>query len=242
MKSLIQPPEVFDINAEIERRLKSCPDGIEALKQFIPIIRPTLLSACADATAKMPDDVDFQRVGAAQQKWVMLEYAFAHKIKHGSIKGVKLKHPKNGFPSAQLVIANMVIEQHGVRTPHAFVTESQGRRDNAKMNAKLSTPNMFTSVEDFMQMRMHVLLTYCLDTAGKLWVLMGVPNETYTDWVQIQLDLLKLLGMDGSQEQRISAPSPVPPTPIPTVKSKVKKEKERNDKWQKTPHILTAQS
>jgi hypothetical protein len=236
IKTPYNPVEAFDWNREIKRRLSANPDGMEVLRQFATIIVPRTFGARDAMMVLMPKDVDYQRTVASLQKWASLDYALAYEIESNGVKGEKRRNPKNGWPATLLKVANLIIEQHGVSSPYGFVNDSQSRIIRAKkINGQF---NMFTSDEEFLNAPMSVLLTHHIDSLGKLWVMLGVPNEDYTGWTQLPFDLLDFLGFGIGG---VSVPvQPDAPTVGPTIKQTTKEEKEKEEQWQKIPLTLTA--
>jgi hypothetical protein len=227
--------DVFDLNAEIRRRLDSEPDAKEFLRNFVRKIIPVTFSARDNAAALMPKDVDYQRTVVALLKWAMLDYSLAFDEKVGAILGKKTRNPKNGWPSTLLRVQGLLLEQHGVGSPYGFVNESQARMKRAKrINGQF---NLFTTEDEFRTALISALLTHHIDGSGRLWVMMGVPNEEYTGWQQLPFDVIEYLGIGGQGGLTVPV---VPDGPLvsPTVKIEVKEEKE--NKWQKVPLILPA--
>ena len=217
-------PEAYDINTEVQHRINANPDGKQVLVNFSMRV-PDVLFGLRDSEAiRLPEDGDYQRLSVSMTRWVDLTYIFVYETAHNSVRAKKVINPKNNFPGAELRFGGMVIEQHSVRRPYQFVTESESRVAHAKKNKRLS-PDMFTSEAEFHAMELSVIVTYCIDSSGKPCIMMGVPNEDYTGWASRPFDLVKFLGLDGMLGGEV-VPD-VPEVTGPTVKLTKKEPKKK---------------
>jgi hypothetical protein len=222
---LASQAEAFDINEEVQRRIKASPDGEQVLVNYCNKVHDVLFALRDSAADRLPNDTDYQRLSVSMSRFVDLTYALVYETAHGSVRAEKVPNPKNHYPSAELRFNGLIIEQHGVRRPGQFVPESETRTILAKKNRFY--PSLFTKISELQEMEISVLITYCIDSTGTVRVFMGVPNENYTGWTRRPFDLLKFLGLDGAAIEVISS-DPVVTSPAVKVQTKEEKRKQSN--------------